>query len=106
MTKSNNKQLILGFTGGIGRAVAVALTKRNIPVVALVRNTEKAAGYAAGIEGLELIEGDASNADDVERAMRDVKVVHYCLNVPISNMGKGGSQSAVSMLVRSGQVWG
>jgi nucleoside-diphosphate-sugar epimerase len=82
MTKSNNKQLILGFTGGIGRAVAVALTKRNIPVVALVRNTEKAAGYAAGIEGLELIEGDASNAGDVERAMRDVKVVHYCLNVP------------------------
>jgi NAD(P)-dependent dehydrogenase (short-subunit alcohol dehydrogenase family) len=106
MTKSNNKQLILGFTGGIGRAVAVALTKRNIPVVALVRNTEKAAGYAAGIEGLELIEGDASQCRRCGKGNARCKSGTLLFECPISNMGKGGSQSAVSMLVRSGQVWG
>jgi nucleoside-diphosphate-sugar epimerase len=80
--KSDKTQLILGFTGGIGRAVALALNKRNIPTKALVRNPEKARKYAEGLSNLEIIPGDASVLEDVDRAMKDVSVVYYCVNIP------------------------
>jgi nucleoside-diphosphate-sugar epimerase len=79
---TDNTQLILGFTGGIGRAVALALSKRKIPIKALVRNKEKAEKYAKGINNIQLIEGDAGNDDDVKQVMKGVSVVYYCVNIP------------------------
>ncbi len=74
--------LILGFTGGIGRAVALALSKRDLPVRVLVRNTEKAKNYALGLENIEIMEGDADKPKDVEKAMAGAGYVYYCVNVP------------------------
>jgi nucleoside-diphosphate-sugar epimerase len=79
---SNNTHLIIGFTGGIGRAVALALNKRNIPTKVLARNPEKARKYADGFSNLEIIAGDASEIADVDRAMEGVSVVYYCVNIP------------------------
>lgn len=79
---NSSKHLILGFTGGIGRAVGLALSKRGVPIRAMVRNKDKAHVYAQGIEGIELMEGDASNEADLDNAMKNVSMVYYCINIP------------------------
>lgn len=79
---SNNTHLILGFTGGIGRAVALSLNKRNIATKVLVRNPEKATKYADGLDELEVLKGDVAVIGDIEKAMEGVSVVYYCVNIP------------------------
>lgn len=79
------KHLIIGFTGGIGRATAKALLEKGEPVVALVRNLQKAEKYAQGLPAIELIQGDAANLSDVEKALENCSTVYYCTNVPYPN---------------------
>ena len=81
MKTENHTHLILGFTGGIGHAVALSLSKRNIPIKVLVRDEEKAKKYTDEIQNLEVIRGDASLPEDLNKAFQGVSVVHYCLNV-------------------------
>jgi len=80
MTKHTH--LILGFTGGIGRAVAVALSKRGILMKVLVRDTKKASQYTEGLDNIEIVEGDVSKPDDLAKTFEGVDYVHYCINVP------------------------
>lgn len=82
MNTQNHTHLILGFTGGIGHAVALSLCKRNIPIKVLVRDEEKAKKYTDEIQNLEVIRGDAALPEDLNKAFQGVSVVHYCLNVP------------------------
>ncbi len=77
-----NTHVILGYTGGIGRVVAKALVKRNEKVVCLVRDIEKAKKYAAELQGLEFIKGDASLRSDVEGVLKNASTVYYCVNIP------------------------
>jgi nucleoside-diphosphate-sugar epimerase len=77
-----NTHVIRGFTGGIGRAVAQALVKRNEKVVCLVRDIEKAQKYAGELQGLEFVKGDASQRADVESVLQNASTVYYCINVP------------------------
>jgi nucleoside-diphosphate-sugar epimerase len=77
-----NTHVILGFTGGIGRAVAKALTARNEKVVCLVRDIAKAKKYAGELHGLEFVKGDASQRTDVEGVLQNASTVYYCVNVP------------------------
>ena len=79
---SNQTHLILGLTGGIGRAIALALNKRDIEIKALIRDKKKAKNYIDGLNKLEIIEGDVSNPLDLKRAFEGVEVVYYCINVP------------------------
>lgn len=95
--ETNNTQLILGFTGGIGRAVALALSKRNIPMRALVRDKTKAEKYVVGLNNLTLIEGDASNPADLENAYKGIDSVYYCINIPYPQWEK----HALSLLSKS-----
>lgn len=88
MNSDNPTHLILGFTGGIGHAVAVALSKRNTPIKVLVRNADKAKKYADGINNLEIIQGDAGNLDDLKKVFQEISVVHYCVNIPYQNWEK------------------
>jgi nucleoside-diphosphate-sugar epimerase len=80
--------LILGFTGGIGRAVALALSNRDLPIRVLVRNAEKAYKYASGLKNIEILEGDADKPEDVEKAMAGAGFVYYCVNVPYQKWEK------------------
>lgn len=95
--ETNNTQLILGFTGGIGRAVALALSKRNIPMKALVRDKTKAEKYVVGLNNLTLIEGDASNPADLEKAFKGINTAYYCINIPYNYWEK----QALSLLSKS-----
>ncbi|MFA4923771.1 MAG: SDR family NAD(P)-dependent oxidoreductase [Ignavibacteriaceae bacterium] len=76
------KHLIIGFTGGIGRATAKALLEKNEHVVALVRNLQKAEKYAQGLSGVEFIQGDAANLSDIEKALENCSTLFYCSNIP------------------------
>jgi len=76
------KHLVLGFTGGLGRATAKALSERNEEVVALVRDLAKAEKYIDGLKNIFLIQGDGGNAADVERASDGCTNLFYCVNVP------------------------
>jgi len=84
--------LILGFTGGIGRAVALALSKRNVPIKVLVRDPEKAKKYSKELKNLEIIRGDVSKPQDLEQVFQDVSVVYYCVNVPYDQWEKHALQ--------------
>ena len=92
MNTDNSTHLILGFTGGIGHAVAVALSKRNISIKVLVRNADKANKYTDGISNLEIVQGDASKVEDLKKAFQGIDVVHYCINVPYNHWEKHALQ--------------
>ncbi|MEW5974804.1 MAG: NAD-dependent epimerase/dehydratase family protein [Acidobacteriota bacterium] len=77
-----SSHLVVGATGGIGRASVLALLKREEKVRILVRNRRKAEQYFAGWPPLEIVEGDAAVAKDVSTAARGVKTLFYCVNVP------------------------
>jgi len=79
------KHLIIGFTGGIGRATSKALLEKGESVVALVRNLQKAEKYAEGLSDIELIQGDAAHLSDVEKALENCSTIYYCANVPYPN---------------------
>lgn len=82
MQQEDRKHLILGITGGIGHAVAMALHKRGIRAKALVRNPQKAQKYIAELANIELLQGDAANIPDLEKAFEGIDTVYYCINIP------------------------
>lgn len=92
MNSDNPTHLILGFTGGIGHAVALALSKRNIPIKVLVRNADKAKKYTDGINNLEIIQGDGANLQDLKKAFQGISMVHYCINIPYHKWEKQALQ--------------
>ena len=59
--------LLTGVTGKTGGASAQALLKKGIPLRAIVRNAEKAAGLKAA--GVELVLGDVTDRAVLEKAM-------------------------------------
>jgi len=76
------KHLIIGFTGGIGRATAKVLIEKGESVVALVRDQQKGEKYAQGLPSIEFIQGDAANLSDIEKALENCSTLFYCANVP------------------------
>src|ERR1700722_10710966 len=62
--------LVMGITGKVGGATARHLLAHGRPVRALVRNREKASGWAK--QGVELIDGDWSDSAAIERALTGV----------------------------------
>lgn len=71
--------LVLGATGGIGGAVARGLAERGWHIVALKRDTAKAAPLAPEFRW---VEGDAMNAADVLRAAQGVSLIVHAVNPP------------------------
>ncbi|NUN10547.1 MAG: NAD-dependent epimerase/dehydratase family protein [Ignavibacteriaceae bacterium] len=77
-----DKNLIVGFTGGIGWATAKALREKGQKVKLFIRDEAKAAKYLDGFEEYELFQGDASNSADIKKALHDCDRLFYCVNVP------------------------
>ncbi|GAB6283520.1 MAG: NAD-dependent epimerase/dehydratase family protein [Ignavibacterium sp.] len=82
------KNLIVGFTGGIGRATAKALIESNESVIGFARNIDKAKKYAIRLDNLELIQGDASKKEYLEKAIDGVDKLFYCANIPYNKWEK------------------
>lgn len=75
--------LITGATGRTGSHVARELAARGVPVKALVRNPAKATALAAA--GVELVTGDAGDADSLRAAMQGVRKVAVIFRTVSSN---------------------
>lgn len=78
---SFEKCLVVGATGGIGRAAVKALVEKGSPVRVLVRNKQKAEKYFFGMKKVEIFEGDASKIEDVRKSIKGCSVLFYCANV-------------------------
>lgn len=74
--------VILGFTGGIGRSIAQVLLEKGEKVITLVRNDIKAKKYSAGLEGIELVQGDAMDLSLLHKLFKPADTVFYCINFP------------------------
>ena len=71
--------LVTGATGYVGGQVAAELVERGWRVRVLSRSEKKVRALPWG-EHVEVVEGDASEASDVARAMEDVDVAWYLLH--------------------------
>ncbi|MCF1463810.1 NAD-dependent epimerase/dehydratase family protein [Agrobacterium vitis] len=86
--------LVLGATGGVGGAVARALTGRGYHVRALHRDAARMAAKQKERQPalepvLEWVQGDAMNRDDVIHAAKDASVILHGVNPPgYRNWGK------------------
>jgi uncharacterized protein YbjT (DUF2867 family) len=65
--KQNDLVLVLGASGGVGVQLVKALRAHGFQVRAFVRDPAKA-GALAG-EGVEVVTGDVTSADDIRRAL-------------------------------------
>jgi nucleoside-diphosphate-sugar epimerase len=74
--------LVLGITGGLGRALAVALHGRGYAIRALSRDPVKAAAVAKLPFAVEWLAGDAFDRGAVLRAARDTAVIAHAVNPP------------------------
>ncbi len=71
--------LVIGATGSFGGHVAAALRDDGWQVKALMRHPEK---VPLMCQGLEIVQGDARQIDDVRRAAAGVEVIVYGANIP------------------------
>ncbi|MBY6059862.1 SDR family oxidoreductase [Microbacterium esteraromaticum] len=78
------RALVLGATGYIGGRLTPRLLNAGYRVRVLARDAARARSFAWG-DDVEIVEGEAQNADAVTRAMHDVDVVYYLVH----SMGGG-----------------
>jgi nucleoside-diphosphate-sugar epimerase len=69
--------VVLGATGGAGRAVLHELLARDLPVRAVSRS-----GDADVPDGVEVVAADCADAEAARAACTNAAVVYNCLNVP------------------------
>lgn len=74
--------LILGVTGGVGRALALALHGRGYAIRALARDVAKASATAALPFAVDWRPGDALDRGAVLRAAEDTVVIAHAVNPP------------------------
>ncbi len=81
--QTSSTALVLGITGGYGRAVATELLRRGWTVRALVRDLERGAAAVADLPGdVRLIEGDVLDPAALASALRGASVVVHGVNAP------------------------
>jgi len=74
---SPSPHVVLGATGGAGRAVVQELVDRDRPVRAVSRS-----GGTGFPDGVEVVSADCTDAEATRRACDDAAVIYNCLNVP------------------------
>lgn len=72
----NSLHVVLGATGGAGSAVVKELVARGLPARALGR---KNVGFP---DGVDYVQGDATDRAILRRVCRGAAVVYHCVNVP------------------------
>ena len=80
-----NTILVLGATGLLGEPVARRLNADGFQVRILARNAEKARSLFD--DGFEIVEGDATNFDNVERALAGCYGAHLSLSGEAERIG-------------------
>ncbi|QGZ66753.1 SDR family oxidoreductase [Paraburkholderia acidisoli] len=87
MKTSGNTIFITGGTSGIGRGLAEAFHQRGNTVIVAGRRRALLDEIARANPGIDTVELDITNADDIRRVAQDVIARHPSLNVVINNAG-------------------
>ncbi|HZY18885.1 MAG TPA: SDR family oxidoreductase [Ramlibacter sp.] len=96
--RARQKVLVLGATGGTGRLIVQEALARGHEVRALVRSPDK----ARGLQGAEIIVGDARDEGALRMALQGIDAVFSALGTPASPFRAVTSLSvATSALVRA-----
>ncbi|MDN4481938.1 SDR family oxidoreductase [Demequina lignilytica] len=90
--------LVLGATGYIGGRLVPRLLAGGYRVRALTRSGRRLAALPWA-DQVEVIEGDASDADAMSRAMADVDIVYYLVHSMISGRDYGRLDRAIALTV-------
>ncbi len=85
MESGAQSALVIGATGGTGKAITDELRRRKVPTAVLVRSAHRMGAIA---KQLTVFEGDAFNPADVRKAAQDVDIVFQCAAVPYNEMEK------------------
>lgn len=80
MSIQEGSHVVLGATGGAGRAVVNELVSRGRPVRAVSRS-----GGSAFADVVEVVAADCSDVDEAKRACENAAVVYNCMNVPYAD---------------------
>jgi nucleoside-diphosphate-sugar epimerase len=81
-TSKPKLMLIIGATGGIGKAVAEAAFKHGWKIRALTRRSDPATALKGTDVDIEWVHGDAMSAEDVLRAAQGVDCIVHAANPP------------------------
>lgn len=87
MNKSGNTIFITGGTSGIGRALAEAFARQGNQVIIAGRRKALLDDIANGTQGIDTVELDITNADQIKAVAAEVIQRHPALNVVINNAG-------------------
>lgn len=89
----NSPVLVTGASGFVGGHLTRMLAERGVPVRALVRVRERAK-YVDGVENVEIVLGDLTDADSLRRAVEGCSVVYH---VAAATNGPLAVQQAVNV---------
>ena len=78
--KPNDRVLILGGTGFIGKRLVSELTGRNIKLRLLVRNPSKVSAAILNNKDIEIVKGDIVSGDGLEDAVRGIHTAYYLVH--------------------------
>ena len=78
--KPDDRVLILGGTGFIGKRLVPELTGRNIRLRLLVRNPSKVSAAILKSNDIEIVKGDIVSGDGLEDAVRGIHTAYYLVH--------------------------
>ncbi len=77
---SNDRVLILGATGFIGRRLLASLLERQIPLRLMVRDPDKASGLIPIDADVEVVQGDLLQAEGLVEVLRGIHSAYYLVH--------------------------
>jgi len=100
--KSISWALVTGASSGIGRAIAISLARRRIPVILVARDKSRLHHLSTSIEdcyGVHtlVIESDLSNIDAVTKISEILEKKNIDVDILVNNVGVGGTYEVVAM---------
>jgi len=110
--KSNDRVLILGGTGFIGRRLVSELTGRNTRLRLLVRNPSKVSTSILKKKDIEIVKGDIVSGEGLEDAVREIHTAYYLVhsmdgksmfkNTEFARMDKDAAKNFITSADKSG----
>ena len=89
--------VVVGASGGIGRAVCADLARRGLPVRAVTRS-------GTPVDGAEALAADATDPEAMRAACRDAVAVYHCVNPPFASWRAAFPAATRALLAAAGDA--
>jgi uncharacterized protein YbjT (DUF2867 family) len=76
----DDRVLIIGATGFVGKRLIPELARRNIKLRLLVRDLAKTSSLVVKDADMEIVQGDLLNGDGLEEALRNIHTAYYLVH--------------------------